>query len=45
MHSAQEPGTEKQSATVTETSAILRLDEIWIPFGDHPLKLERYRED
>jgi hypothetical protein len=18
---------------------------IWIPFGDHPLKLERYRED
>ena len=19
--------------------------EYWIPFGDHPLKLERYRED
>ena len=18
---------------------------VWIPFGDHPLKLERYRED
>lgn len=20
-------------------------DAVWIPFGDHPLKLERYRED
>ena len=26
-------------------SPLMRRNAYWIPFGDHPLKLERYRED
>ena len=29
----------------TALACNLSMEAIWIPFGDHPLKLERYRED
>ena len=27
------------------SSDVFHFNSAWIPFGDHPLKLERYRED
>ena len=33
------------TATLLQARVFFRLEIVWIPFGDHPLKLERYRED
>ena len=30
---------------ITRASYLAGYLPVWIPFGDHPLKLERYRED
>ena len=35
------PGRRKQKTLALCTGDV----NFWIPFGDHPLKLERYRED
>ena len=37
--------TEGESRSSTKTHCLSSAPQVWIPFGEHPLKLERYRED